>query len=111
MGPTPVWVRNSPFILGKLEEGFTETYLNNKCKKEKNKLNRSLRQIGERLGLSVQLTLSEARNAYANTLKKAGVNLSVIAEQLGHSSVDTSEKWYLSSFDKDTLRKAHDAVY
>lgn len=94
--------KTSPFILGFLTEGYTEVYLKNKNKKLKSKFNKELRKIGERINLSIPLDISLARDAYANTLKRANVPINQIGEQLGHADPKTTLK-YLDMFDQDTL--------
>jgi integrase len=100
----------STFILGLLPENYTETYLYNKCAKEKKRINRALKVISEKLELSVPLRISEGRNAYANTLKRANKNILAVAEQMGHSSPETVAKWYFDSFDQDTQDNVNDAI-
>jgi integrase len=102
--------KESPFILGLLTEGYTETYLNNKCAKEKKKINKKLRVISDKLNLSVTLCISEGRNAYANTLKRANINVLAVAEKMGHASPETVSKWYFDSFDQDTLDAVNEFI-
>lgn len=94
--------KNSPFILGLLPDGYNEIYLKNRNKKLKTKINKELRKIGKRLNLSVPLDISLARDAYANTLKRANVPINQIGEQLGHANPRTTLN-YLDMFDQDTL--------
>ena len=66
--------KSSPFILGELNEGYTEIYFENKCHKLKQRLNRNLAIVGKMLNLSVPLKLKTARECYATSLKRAGVH-------------------------------------
>ncbi len=102
--------KSSEFILGLLPDDYTETYLYNKCAKEKKKINRLLKIISEKLNLSVPLSISEGRNAYANTLKRADTNILAIAEKMGHSSTETVVKWYLDSYDQETQDSINNVI-
>ena len=75
----------------------------------KTKINKELRKIGKRLNLSVPLDISLARDAYANTLKRANVPINQIGEQLGHADPKTTLK-YLDMFDQDTLDIVNEVV-
>lgn len=73
--------------------------------------NKQLKIIGKNLGIS-KLTTYSARHSYATTLKRSGVSIAFISENLGHSEITTT-KSYLDSFEKeervkniDFLRKA-----
>lgn len=101
--------RSSPFILGLLPEGYDEVYLKNKNKKLKMRINKELRAIGKRLNLSVPLDISLARDAYANTLKRANVPIHQIGEQLGHANPQTTLN-YLDMFDQETLDEVNQHV-
>lgn len=61
--------------------------------------NRKLKEIGQALGID-NLTTYTARHCYATTLKRNGVNIAFISEQLGHTSITTT-KAYLDSFEKE----------
>ncbi|MCB0539355.1 MAG: tyrosine-type recombinase/integrase, partial [Bacteroidetes bacterium] len=70
-------------------------------------LNRSLREIGEKLGFNVKLTLNLARHSFATKLNIDGVNTSVIKDALGHSSAKTTEH-YMKTLPIDNYRKISD---
>jgi integrase len=102
---------SSPFVLGLInQEDYNETYLNNINARWKKNINKHLRKIGERLGLSQKLDIAMARDAYANTLKRAGVDAMKIAEKMNHASPKTTLTHYLDSFDQDTLDAVDDHV-
>jgi integrase len=95
---------SSPFVLGLINKtDYDENYLNNINARWKKNINKHLRKIGERLGLSQKLDIAMARDAYANTLKRAGVDAMKIAEKMNHASPKTTLTHYLDSFDQDTL--------
>ena len=69
-------------------------------------INRCLKIIGEKLGLTVSLTLYVARHAWASIAKSKNVPLSVISEGMGHDSEATT-RIYLASLDTVAVDKAN----
>lgn len=103
--------KNSKFVLGQINmEDYNETYLMNRNKKLKTKINYYLKKVGKRLNLSMSLDISMARDAYANTLKRANVNPLKISENMNHSDPRTTQMHYLDMFDQDTLDDANDSI-
>jgi integrase len=102
---------SSPFVLGLIKKtDYDENYLNNINDRYKKNINKHLRKIGERLGLTKKLDIAMARDAYANTLKRAGVDVMKIAEKMNHASPKTTLTHYLDSFDQDTLDEVDEHV-
>jgi integrase len=99
-----VGVKDSPFILGLLEEGYTEYTFENLSHKFRSDLNDKLLVISNKLNLSVPLKLKTARDCYATTLKRAGVSKDQIGEMLGHANSVVTEH-YLASLD---IEKTHE---
>jgi len=99
-----VGVKDSPFILGLLEDDFAENTYENLSHKIRSKLNDKLLEISKKLTLSVPLKLKTARDCYATTLKRAGVSKDNIGEMLGHSNSVVTEH-YLDSLD---IEKTHE---
>lgn len=99
-----VSVKDSPFILGLLEEGYAENTYENLSHKIRSKLNDNLCKISQKLNLTVPLKLKTARDCYATTLKRAGVSKDNIGEMLGHANSIVTEH-YLASLD---IEKTHD---
>lgn len=66
------------------------------------KVNKSLKEIGERLNIPIDLTTYVARHSFATVLKRSGVNTSLICEALGHSSERVTQI-YLDSFGNDQM--------
>ena len=95
-----VGVKTSPFVLGILNEGYDEKTISYKKDWQQQKLNRDLKYISERLGLSVDLRLKTSRDSYATTLKRAGKSRDEIGEMMGHSTSQVTEH-YLASLDMD----------
>lgn len=93
---------NSPFVLGFLKDGYSDEnfdYMNRKVRKS---VNKSLKQISERLGLSITLQLKTARDSYATVLKRQGVSVDKISEMLSHSSTAVT-RHYLGSMDIESV--------
>ena len=69
------------------------------------KVNKALKEIGERLNIPIDLTTYVARHSFATVLKRSGVNTSLICEALGHSSERVTQI-YLDSFGNDQMEDA-----
>lgn len=69
-------------------------------------VNRYLKKIGEKLGLSMPLTMYVARHSWASIAKNKNIPLSVISDGLGHDSEKTT-RIYLSSLDNVEIDKAN----
>jgi integrase len=94
-------VKDSPFILGKLKDGYTDSMFENKNHKWKKIVNQSLDKISKRLNLSIPLRIKNARDSYAMTLRRAGVSKDNIGDMLGHSNSIVTEH-YLGSMNPET---------
>lgn len=70
------------------------------------KVNRSLKQIGERLGLPLPLTMYVSRHSWASIAKSQNVPLSIISEAMGHDSESTT-RIYLASLDTVAVDRAN----
>lgn len=76
---------------------------------EAHRVNRNLKKVGERLGLSIPLTAYVARHAWASIARSKNIPLSVISEALGHNSEKTT-KIYLASLDTSVVNKANRVI-
>lgn len=76
-------------------------YCNRSCS-----INRSLKRIAEKIGLTVPLTLYVARHSWASAAKSKGIPLSVISEGMGHDSEKTT-RIYLASLDISVVDRAN----
>lgn len=83
----------------------SETQIANRLHKVLSKVNKTLKKIGEDLGLPIKLTTYVARHSFATVLKRAGVSTSIISESLGHSSEKVTQS-YLDSFEKSQIDEA-----
>lgn len=63
-------------------------------------INKYMARIAQILSLERKVTTNFARHSYATVLKRAGIPIEMISEQLGHTSVKTTEI-YLDSFEKE----------
>ena len=72
-------------------------------------INRNLKIIGRKLGLSIPLTMYVARHAWASIAKSKNVPLSVISEGMGHDSEATT-RIYLASLDNMAIDKANSLI-
>lgn len=103
--------KDSKFVLGQIhQENYDETYLINRNKKLKTRINFYLKKVGKRLNLTMPLDISMARDAYANTLKRADVNPLKITEQMNHSDPRTTQMYYLDMFDQETLDDSNESI-
>jgi integrase len=103
--------KDSPFVIGKISSlNYTESYLVNRNRKVKAKVNKYLKVVGNRLNLSMSLDVSLARDCYANTLKRSGVNALKISENMNHSDPRTTTLHYLDNFEQEDLDKANDYI-
>ncbi len=72
-------------------------------------VNRNLKIIGGKMGLSRPLTMYVARHAWASIAKSKNVPLSVISEGMGHDS-ETTTRIYLASLDNMAIDKANSMI-
>lgn len=72
-------------------------------------INRSLKKIGERLMLSIPLTMYVSRHSWASIAKSKNIPISVISESMGHDSESTT-RIYLSSLDTEAVDKANSLI-
>ena len=69
-------------------------------------INRYLKKIGEKLDLSLPLTMYVARHSWASIAKQKNIPLSVISDGLGHDS-ELTTRIYLSTLDNVEIDKAN----
>lgn len=67
-------------------------------------INKYMKRIAAELNLERIPTTNFARHSFATVLKRAGVPIEMISEQLGHTSIKTTEI-YLGSFESDQKRE------
>jgi integrase len=101
--------KNSPFVLGFLKEGMSESQILEKVRKVGKLMNPNLKEIGKRLNFFIELLSETSRDAYATTLKRSGRSIEEIAEMLGHSSI-TCTRHYLSQFEEEHIHSINDVL-
>lgn len=67
--------------------------------------NKYLKKISKDLGLSRSVTTNYARHSFSTVLKRSGVPIEMISEQLGHSTIKTTQI-YLDSFENEQKQAA-----
>ena len=67
-------------------------------------INKYMKRIAEDLSLERVPTTNFARHSFSTVLKRAGVPIEMISEQLGHTSIKTTQI-YLDSFESDQKRE------
>ena len=70
------------------------------------RINRSLKQLGEMMGLSLPLTMYCARHSWASIARDRGVPISVISQGMGHDSEKTT-RIYLASLRTEVIDRAN----
>lgn len=73
------------------------------------RINRRLKTIGEKVGISMPLSMYVARHSWASIAKAKGVPLSVISEGLGHEKESTT-RIYLSTLDSVAVDRANSMI-
>lgn len=97
----------SPFVLGKIKEGYTETALRNRKNRFRQEINTELKKISTSLKLTVPLIMASARDCYASSLNRMGVPREFISNMLGHNDPRTTSH-YLDSLSIDGTFKVND---
>lgn len=72
-------------------------------------VNKNLKVIGQKLGISIPLTMYVARHAWASIAWSKNISLSVISEAMGHDSESTT-RIYLASLDSTMIDKANHII-
>lgn len=103
--------KNSPFILGKLEEGYSDETLYNKSNKMRGELNEQLKVISTKLKLTSPLRISKARECYATTLRRANKPIDQISEAMGHSSLSVTMNHYIGNMNSAERFGLNDALF
>jgi len=99
----------SPYVLGLIQDGMGEKQIINKKESVGKFINAHLEKIQERLKLSVPLLSKVSRDAYATTLRRNGVSIEIISQNLGHSSVLVTMH-YLEDFGFDVINNSNDCL-
>lgn len=94
----------SPYLLPVIKcDGTNEI---RQYRNEGHRINRSLKKIGEMLGLPIPLTTYVARHGWASIAKSKNIPIATISEAMGHDS-ETTTRIYLASLDTSVVDKAN----
>lgn len=93
--------KQNDFIFN-IVKGETEEDRYTAIRTELKRYNTALKQIGQTVGVEMNLTSYIARHSYASIAKMKGVPIAVISEALGHENVEVTQV-YLNSFDTEVL--------
>jgi integrase/recombinase XerD len=72
-------------------------------------INKHMKRIGAELGIEKEITTYFARHSFATVLKRAGTQIEMISELLGHSNVGVTES-YLDGFENDQIQAQTDVL-
>lgn len=100
-------VQQDDYIFPILDRNFhhTEQQQYDRIRKVIKGMNKSLKKIGTYLDISIPLTTYVARHSFATVLKRSGVNIALISEAMGHTSLSTTQ-FYLDSFENEQVDEA-----
>lgn len=105
-----VGVKDSPFIIGKMNEGYTDTTLANKSHKVCGQINKQLKYVTQKLDLSLNLVLDIARDSFATTLNRNGRSINHIAEHLGHATTVVTQH-YVGQLTVEQSKEINSCLY
>jgi hypothetical protein len=103
--------KNSPFILGQLQECSSAETLDNKSNKMRGELNVHLKTISTKLNLSLPLRINKARECYATTPRRAKKPIDKISEAMGQSSIAVTMNHYIGNMNNDEIFELNDALF
>lgn len=95
---------NSPYLLPLINDGCKDT--RKRYRSQAALINRRLKEIGSRIGLTSPLTLYVARHTWASAAFANNIPISVISEGMGHDSEKTT-RIYLASLDTSAVDSAN----
>ena len=98
---------NTPYLLPIIKVNDKEERL--QYMNEMHRVNRNLKKVGERIGLSIPLTTYVARHGWASIAKSKNIPISTISEAMGHDS-ETTTRIYLASLDTSSVDKANHLI-
>jgi len=84
---------------------ISATQIKNRIKKVMGRVNKDLKWIGTRVGITLPLTTYVARHSFATALKRSGVSTAVISESMGHQTEAVTQT-YLKSFENSIIDEA-----
>lgn len=100
--------RDNRYIFGYMQDGLNGDEIRTVCQNVTRLMNKHLKIIAKEAGLPHISTYS-ARHSYASNLLRGGASAEFISEQLGHSSITTTQA-YLEGFDLETRRELNEIL-
>ena len=97
----------SPYLLSFIQK--PEGDIRKQCHNALTRIDRNLKKIGRKIGLTLPLTLYVARHSWASIARDEGISLSVISEGMGHESEKTT-RIYLTSLESQVIDKANNKI-
>ncbi len=92
------------FLFPVLDPGLTPLQIKHRIKRFLKFVNGNMKTVGIELGIEKPMGTYTARHTHATVLKRKGVSIAAIGENLGHSSAATTES-YLDSFTDDVKKE------
>lgn len=92
-----------------LEKGMTEKQKFDRVKQHIKNTNKYMKRIAEKVGIEVKITSYYARHSYSTVLKRSGVSVDFIREQLGHQTTEVTQN-YLDSFEDEQKEKISESL-
>lgn len=84
---------------------ITPIQKHNRLNKVEGKINKELKVLASELEIDANLTTYVARHTFATVLRRAGVDIGIISESLGHTELSTTQI-YLDSFENEQMDDA-----
>jgi len=88
------------YIFRELNNNMNEIEKRKRTQQVTKNINKYLKRIANKLELNINLTTYVARHSFATILMREGASIEFIGENLGHSSISTTQN-YLGSFDDE----------
>ena len=73
-------------------------------------VNKNLKKVASRAGISCNLSFHIARHSFADIARQKGWDVYLISKALGHSSIKVTEN-YLKGFDAEALDAEMDSLF
>lgn len=98
---------SSPYLLPIIQHPEKDTW--KQYQTMSHYVNRKLKQLGERVGMTIPLTTYVARHSWATIAKEKNIPLSIISEAMGHDSERTT-RIYLATLDLSGVDNANQLI-
>ncbi len=92
------------YVFPILSEGLTANQIQQGIKQVTKQTNKYIKRIAAKVGINENISTYTARHSFATILKRSGASTEFISEQLGHTTVKTTEG-YLDSFEDEKKKE------